>query len=50
MSPNKVGIFESVKNRLEKWILEVSGLSIPQIMCKITIHLLAKNEVNRYNG
>ena len=50
MSPNKMGILESVKNRLEKWILGVSGSSIPQKKRKITIHLLAKNEVNRYNG
>lgn len=50
MSPNKKGTVESVKNRLEKWILGVSGSSIPQKMCKNTIHLLAKKEVNRYNG
>ena len=45
-----MGFLESVKYRLEKWILDVAWLSIPQKMRKITIHLLAKNEVNRYNG
>ena len=44
------GYFGECKKRLEKWILGVSGSSIPQKMRKITIHLLAKNEVNRYNG
>lgn len=37
-----MGFLESVKYRLEKWILDVSGLSIPQKMRIITIHLLVK--------